>query len=322
MSTKIFNGYKITASSIDEAIGFIIKGKKEVLKQYHSFVIETQARSATKLLDNFLITEFLIKKSALPKIKLNCEDFSDLSFSPISMSYRQEMDMVKENEKDDAEIIIFPKKIITESESFYMAAIFSRQSFLHNEDFTKKIINIYKSKMKEYGYWNNTDKPDEISSKDWNKRRVNWDKALPTGVPIMDGISIKLILKNSSIFSLDEEQRKIYIENSSNQIDYEKRINRAKDEIMMEIMGVEEGSVSSVMRLVNNVKAKKFTKEQQEIYDTLDMKLRSCLPESISFELLHRNFEEIINNFKPAILNRELNKKLEEKLDKNSKVKL
>ena len=178
--------------------------------------------------------------------------------------------------------------------------------------------------MKEYGYWNNTDKPDEISAKDWNKRRINWDKALPTGIPIMDGISIKLILKDSSIFSLSDEQRKIYIENSSHQIDYEKRINKAKEEIMIEIIGLEkETSVSSVMRLVNNVKDKKFTKEQQEIYDTLDMKLRSCLPESVNFELLHRNFEEIANIFTPAILNAELNKKLEKKLiDNKIKVKL
>ena len=89
MSTKIFNGYKITASSIDEAIDFILKGKKEVLKQYHSFVIETHTRRATQLLDNFLITEFLIKKSALPEIKLIREDFDFSKFSPISMSYRR-----------------------------------------------------------------------------------------------------------------------------------------------------------------------------------------------------------------------------------------
>lgn len=325
MSTKIFNGYKITASSIDEAIDFILRGKKEVLKQYHLFVMETQTRRATKFLDNFLITEFLIKRSALPEIKLIREDFNASKFSPFSISYRQEMEIVQENEKDDAEIILFPKKIINENESFYMAILFSKQSFLHNDDFTKKITNIYRGKMQEYGYWNNTDKPEDISSKDWNKRRVNWDKVSPTGIPVMDGISIKLILKDSSIFSLSDEQRKIYIENSSQKIDYEKRIKSAKEEIMIEIVSSEktEDSVSSMMRLVNNVKDKKFTKEQQKIYDTLDIKLRSCLPESVNFELLDRSFEEITNDLKSGILNMELSKKLKEKLINNkNKVKL
>ena len=72
------------------------------------------------------------------------------------------------------------------------------------------------------------------------------------------------------------------------------------------------------------VKNKKFTLEQQQIYDTLEIKLRSCLPENISFELLRCTFEEIANNHKPAILNMELNEKLKEKLidSKTIKIKL
>lgn len=30
----------------------------------------------------------------------------------------------------------------------------------------------------KYGYWNNSDKPDNISSKDWNTRRKRWDKVI------------------------------------------------------------------------------------------------------------------------------------------------
>lgn len=33
--------------------------------------------------------------------------------------------------------------------------------------------------VKEYGYWNNTDRPDEISSREWARRRRAWDKAWP-----------------------------------------------------------------------------------------------------------------------------------------------
>lgn len=30
----------------------------------------------------------------------------------------------------------------------------------------------------DYSYWNNTDKPDKITNREWNKRKNNWDEAL------------------------------------------------------------------------------------------------------------------------------------------------
>ena len=45
--------------------------------------------------------------------------------------------------------------------------------------------------IKDYEYWNNTDKPDEISNREWNQREKDWDKALPgLGVPAQFGIVV------------------------------------------------------------------------------------------------------------------------------------
>ena len=43
-------------------------------------------------------------------------------------------------------------------------------------------------KVSEYHYQDSTDKPKHISKKDWNQRKKDWDKALPTGVPKESGL--------------------------------------------------------------------------------------------------------------------------------------
>lgn len=48
--------------------------------------------------------------------------------------------------------------------------------------------------IKEYGYWDNTDKPTEISKKAWKKRKDDWNLALPgIGVPLEEGFEYKIV---------------------------------------------------------------------------------------------------------------------------------
>lgn len=43
----------------------------------------------------------------------------------------------------------------------------------------KSILSVLKNQpyVKEYGYWNNTDKPDELSDSEWETRSKDWDAA-------------------------------------------------------------------------------------------------------------------------------------------------
>lgn len=53
--------------------------------------------------------------------------------------------------------------------------------------------------LKDYHYQNQTDKPDEISKKAWDRRRDDWDKAIgPDYIPINHGLSITLLDPESS----------------------------------------------------------------------------------------------------------------------------
>lgn len=50
-------------------------------------------------------------------------------------------------------------------------------------------------RAEEYGYWDNTDMPDNLTEDEWNNRKDNWNKALPDalGVPRQNGFVIKLV---------------------------------------------------------------------------------------------------------------------------------
>ena len=48
--------------------------------------------------------------------------------------------------------------------------------------------------VEEYGYWNNTDRPDGISSREWNQRLSDWKKAIPELSVVTDhGFKISLV---------------------------------------------------------------------------------------------------------------------------------
>jgi len=49
----------------------------------------------------------------------------------------------------------------------------------------------------EYGYWNNTDRPDNLSEARWDKRRDDWDLALP-GLGISNLSGFKITCKDKS----------------------------------------------------------------------------------------------------------------------------
>jgi hypothetical protein len=50
------------------------------------------------------------------------------------------------------------------------------------------------SKAQPFDYWNNTDRPDDVTAADWRRRKTLWDKALPgAGVPLENGFSFTLI---------------------------------------------------------------------------------------------------------------------------------
>lgn len=60
--------------------------------------------------------------------------------------------------------------------------------------------------IEEYCYFDNSDKPDEISSTEWRQRRKDWDKALPgyCCVPVMCGYTVELVEEYIPFINLND----------------------------------------------------------------------------------------------------------------------
>lgn len=59
-----------------------------------------------------------------------------------------------------------------------------------------------KNYIKEYGYWNNSDRPDHIGEREWAQREKDWDLALPDScsIPSMNGMTVQLVEHTVPIF--------------------------------------------------------------------------------------------------------------------------
>jgi hypothetical protein len=60
----------------------------------------------------------------------------------------------------------------------------------------REYFDLLKKYFKNYGYWNNTDKPEDITEKNWNIRRKSWDKVLNNKM-----LKYTLLNPNDSIIS-------------------------------------------------------------------------------------------------------------------------
>lgn len=50
-----------------------------------------------------------------------------------------------------------------------------------------------KYRISDYHYQNQTDRPKELSAREWNRRKKDWDQVMPTGIPSRDGTVIQLV---------------------------------------------------------------------------------------------------------------------------------
>lgn len=67
----------------------------------------------------------------------------------------------------------------------------------------KKVDKEFRKKyeLTYYGYWNNVDKPNNVTKKEWLQRFTDWDIALPgLGVPVENGLVVD-ILNSESFFT-------------------------------------------------------------------------------------------------------------------------
>ena len=163
MSTKVYDGYKLPNFSSKELIDFCHRLKHLVSTEQKEFYFRAHSKRALQLFDLHYLGE-------LPEYKTSEKLFISNPSNPLSIAWSEITEEVREaNNKNQMHdyyfhVHFFPldNKILAMPRSL---------NSLYN-----KIWESF-SEVEEYGYWNNTDKPDEISNKEWNQRKKDWTEA-------------------------------------------------------------------------------------------------------------------------------------------------
>lgn len=194
MSTKIYNGLKLPNMSVFEL--------NEMYKILRSKLIPLAQQEYYKFIAKIYQAAYVY-----PKLGINiCEYDIDMKNLP--------------HEADNDEILLFAKReaceIINKTRNAVLWAdaepdadfevslsilpisdailcIPSANNSILSKELKALLIDYFH--VEEYGYWDNTDMPDELTEDEWNKRREDWNKALPDalGVPRQNGFVIKLV---------------------------------------------------------------------------------------------------------------------------------
>lgn len=194
MSTKIYNGLKLPNMSVFDL--------NEMYKTLRSNLIPIAQQEYYKFIAKIFQSAYVYSKLGVSI----CEYDVDMNNLP--------------PEADDDEMLLFAKReacnIISKTRNAILWAdaeadadfevslciLPVSDSILcipcaNNNELNKELQRIMMEyfHVEKYGYWDNTDKPDELTEAEWNKRKNDWSRALPDslGVPRQNGFVIKLV---------------------------------------------------------------------------------------------------------------------------------
>lgn len=184
MSTKIYDGVKLQDSNFHDLKKIMEAMKEELIPIAREEYLKVYASVLEKVVV-YIQTGYKMM-SAIEYDKLT--DTSPLEVARFATHTCN--DIIRENKKRDlsydsdfdfeASVWIFPIKdkilacpCITSPEIM--------KAFMENKA------------VSEYGYWNNTDKPDRISDEEWETRRIDWDEALP-GIGMLSRCGFQYVL--------------------------------------------------------------------------------------------------------------------------------
>lgn len=241
MSTKIYNGYKINNLSAKELKDFVDELKDKFEKIYREKFINSFSLHMVSFLDNLsildeeyyytkdsskienelkdlyfhqipaqrIINRHLMKKTLNPTIDEVLKYFDGFFGSCIEVFYNEVSNLsickdiaeIPNIDSFNCEMCIYPleDKILLQAfgdlDTYFQNICYSRKKV--DKEFCKKYGLVF------YGYWNNVDKPKNVTKKEWNIRWEEWNQVLKgIGIPIENGLLLTIVHKQSFLDSL------------------------------------------------------------------------------------------------------------------------
>lgn len=232
MSTKIYNGYKIKNLSTFEFNEFLNILRARLTDAYLEKYAKLFCSVSTSMIDDLMfknkyepekLDEYLIKihkeryyslghdllnpkEDTLDEIKkhLNDDYFGSIKELTENFIQRRCHTIAVTERRNEPFDFISNLVVYNLNSEFVLFQVFGTElqnivyDLVHSRKKSdKNIVKMYQ--LEEYEYYNNCDKPYNVSKKKWEQRRDDWDTVLPgIGIPSVNGITIELI--SSSLF--------------------------------------------------------------------------------------------------------------------------
>lgn len=226
MSTKIYNAYLLEGHSLGSAVTLLHNLKLSTLrplaeKQKASVLAERAVEQMDKNLLGWLDAH---------------GNYVSLAWDSIRTDQKNVHTGLREPDVDfgcQVSLIAYRKKV-------YVVLNTEQRAYVEAFEALPSVV--------DFSYWNNTDRPESVSSKDWKVRERVWKGIFSNGVNSMDdaGLTIDLIPVNGSFYAPTQE------EILANLPSLDKRVKRLHLEAacreLLEKVDAEE-TISAVMRL-------------------------------------------------------------------------
>lgn len=287
MSTKIFNGYMLPNMSLKNLDAFVKKARKKMLEAHNEMGEEMTIKKAVRFLDMHCI--------------YGAEKFEDVSqdgmkfrdtYSPYLWAYFGLNEKAQKAEQSDrrtdsdydfkSNLCLFPIR------GKILAMFFSQH---------QRFTDVWNSfdEVSEYNYWNNTDKPDELTDEQWERRRKDWDTALPgIGIPSENGFIIEFTKGFPSLFDMKlKENAHKYIDSLEKRAtDYARQMVFG-ERYEQNTKGLNEEPLSLLTDMYIETNKWLKTEEGKVLIDKKAEELKEQLIPVVDFALLQTYFKDL-----------------------------
>lgn len=295
MSIKIYDGRKVLAASLEEAISILRQAKPEIQKTMQKklmskYVLETITDLDMTILAGVFGAEYV----------KNSPEYSNPSYSVEKELRSRSFGMNKKKEDkpqdlEDCTIILYPERHEYNHETFFLFTLYG------GNEYQKQLDEFLNDSVKEYGYWNNTDEPEEMSEDEWSARRAHWSLSLldkDSAIPIEEGISIRMAAQETMMLDFSAEHLKTIMEDLNQRLKKNRPHLYIRNQLVARIAKYIEqepdmdDDLSRVMEANRRYKNGQYV-EELKIYQKIMIENMQMMLPKLNADLYKRKIEDI-----------------------------
>jgi len=263
MSIKLYNGYIISKSSLTDLEAFSRKMARKLESCAYNHLCAFTAETVITLRDKSLIV------SLLDSVPTTINKVLSNHYTAYKAA-RNEQETLPFELNVDASWVFIPHPFDSQKTLVLTYISHDKMQKIWDEFTTKA-----ESPLKEFVYYNNQDKPDSISKKEWKEREKIWKLVLPAGrVPSNTGFTYKIF--GAYDLPLDLKAKDVVARQPS----LKKRVDSLAKELLLVTYTIERDitfSSSLVMRVLREF-GEWYAKNPPEKLDLI-ARLTAALPE-------------------------------------------